>query len=220
MRRLLSGSLIVFLLLTFSGLPAFGYGGGGGGGGGADGDTFEGMGPSTSDGSNDDSNPPAGFDPAPPPGPFDPANISPFEAHWDFEGEETRDTGTYPGKSPEQRQAEQEQADSIKEAFVCVGGSIALGYATGGTSIYVQIATSGAWAGVTTYHYADGDTDASAEATIQDAVIAGMSPLGPIGSSLASPVVTEIREQIPARPHRTHRQYLEHIADPRPQPLQ
>ena len=195
MRRLLSGSLIVFLLLTLSGLPAFGYGGGGGGPGGAV-DTFEGMGPSTSGGSNDDSNPPAGFDPAPPPSPFDPGNISPFEAHWDFEGEETRDTGAYPGKSPEQRQREQEQVEWIKENVVCVGGSIAIGYATGGTSYYVQMIASGVWGGGTTYYYSR-DAGASAGAAIQDSVIA-TTPLGPVGSSIASPVISEIREQAPS----------------------
>jgi hypothetical protein len=213
MRKFLYGSLVIFLLITLSGLPALGYGGGGGGGGGGGsegtGDPTAGMGPSTSGGSNDDSNPPAGFEPASPPGPFDPSNNSPFETHWDFEGEGTRDTGAYPGKSPEQRQREQEQVEWIKETTVSVGGSALLGWATGGYSIYVQIAASGAWAGGTTYYYSDGDTESSAEATIQDSVIAGLSPLGPIGSSIASPVITEIREQIPARPYRTRRQELE-----------
>jgi|GEM_PF-3477466 len=194
MRKFLCGSLIIFLLVTLSGLPAFGYGGGDGGDG--VGDPTTGMGPSTSGGSNDDSDPPAGFDPAPPLGPFDPGNTSPFETHWDFEGEETRDTGAYPGKSPEQLQREQEQVEWIKQNVVCVGGSIVIGYATGGTNIYVQMIASGAWGGATTYYYSR-DAGSSAGAAIQDSVIA-TTPLGPVGGSITSPIVTEIREQAPS----------------------
>jgi len=199
MRKVLCCTMAIFLLMTLSGLPAYGYGGGGGGGG----DSDSGSGTSMTDfGGSSGSNPPAGFNP------YNPANANPFETHWDFEGEETKDTGTYQGKSPEQRQREQAQADWIKETTVAVGGSALLGWATGGSSLYVQAITSGAWAGGTTYYYSDGDTEASTEATIQDTIIAS-TPLGPIPGAIASPILTELRDRIPARPHRTRRQELE-----------
>ena len=174
------------------------------------------MGPSTSGGSNANSNPPAGFDPAPPPGPFDPNNNNPFEVHWNFE----TDNGTYQGKSPEQLQEEREQVEWIKEMVVVVGGSVILGYATGGYSIYVQVASSSIWSGGTAYYYAKDDKmQSSAESAVQDGIIAGANPLGPVGNAVVSPIITEIREQIPARPYQTPRERLEYIADPRPRPL-
>jgi hypothetical protein len=199
--------MAIFLLMTFSGPAAFGYGGGGGGGGGdAGGDSDGSTGTSMTDfGGSSGSNPPAGFNP------FNPANTNPFETHWDFEGEEAKDTGNHRGgKSEQQRREEQEQADWIKETTVSVGGSALLGWATGGYSIYIQVITSGVWAGGTTYYYSDGDAEASTEATIQDSIIAS-TPLGPIPGAIASPILTELREQAPAQPHRTRRQELEAI---------
>ena len=74
MRKLLYSTMVIFLLMALTGLPAYGYGGGGGGGGGGgegEGDPTSGMGPSASGGSIV----PAGFtpidmdfvSPAPPP---------------------------------------------------------------------------------------------------------------------------------------------------------
>jgi len=141
-------------------------------------------------GGSSGSNPPAGFNP------YNPANANPFETHWDFEGEETKDTGTYQGKSPEQRQREQEQVQWIKVVFVSVGGSIVIGYLTSGLATGYQAIAAGTWGGGTTYYFSR-DTEASAGATIQDSVIA-TTGLGPVGGSIVSPIFTEIRELLPS----------------------
>jgi hypothetical protein len=208
MRKILYSTMVVFLLMALTGLPAYGYGGGGGGGEG-EGDPTSGMGPSTSGGSIV----PAGFTPidmtfVPPAPPPELSSVG-----------ETPVTG-----GPRQLSEEELQQLSAAFEFIMVTtGGIVIGYATGGAgwSVLGQAAAGGAWSGTTSYVLSDDDNagEQAAGAAIQDFAV-GFVPVPPPAQAAISYGITQIREQIPARPYRTQRQHLEHIADPRPRPLQ
>ncbi|MBC2737392.1 MAG: hypothetical protein HF981_23715 [Desulfobacteraceae bacterium] len=205
MRRFLYGSMATVLLMTLSGLPAYGYGGGPGDGG----DPLSNMGPSTSGGSIV----PAGFTP------IDMEFVSPAPPSELSSVGETPVTG-----GPRQLSEEELQELSAAFEFIMVtAGGIIIGYATGGAgwTVLGQAAAGGAWSGTTSYVLSDDDNpgEQAVDAAFQDFAV-GFVPVPPPAQAAISYGITQIREQIPARPYRTQRQHLEHIADPRPRPLQ
>lgn len=180
MRKILYSTMVVFLLMALTGLPAYGYGGGGGPGDGSD--PFAGMGPSTSGGSTV----PAGFTPidmtfVPPAPPSDLTSVS-----------ETSVTG-----GPRQLSEEERQELSAAFEFIMVtSGGIIIGYATGGAgwSVLGQAAAGGTWSGATTYALSDDDNpgEQAADATLQDTAV-GFIPAPPPAQSAISYLITQIR---------------------------
>jgi len=184
MRKILYSTMVVFLLMALTGLPAYGYGGGGGEG---EGDPTSGMGPSTSGGSNV----PAGFTPidmtfVPPAPPSDLTSVG-----------ETSVTG-----GPRQLSEEERQELSAAFEFIMVtSGGIIIGYATGGAgwSVLGQAAAGGTWSGTTTYALSDDDNagEQAAGAAIQDFAV-GFVPVPPPAQSGLSYIITKIRERLPS----------------------
>ena len=190
MRKILYSTMVVFLLMALTGLPAYGYGGGGGGGEGeGEGDPTSGMGPSTSGGSNV----PAGFTPVdmtfvPPAPPSDLTSVG-----------ETSVTG-----GPRQLSEEERQELSAAFEFIMVtSGGIIIGYATAGAgwTVLGQAAAGGTWSGTTTYALSDDDNagEQAAGAGIQDFAV-GFVPVPPPAQSALSLIITKIRECLPSLP--------------------
>ena len=184
MRKFLCGVMTFFLLMTLTGLPAYGYGGGdGGGGGGGD------LGTSMTDFGNQNA-PPEGFtpivigQPSPAPDPeFSSVGATPVT-------NETREL------SPEELERLQAAFDVIVVVTV-TGGGIVLGYSTAaaGWSVLGQAAASGAYAGVTTFITSGGEaTDESVRAALQDFMV-GFIPVPPPAQAGISYLLTKNREQ-------------------------
>jgi len=203
--------MAIFLLMTFSGPAAFGYGGGGGGAGG---DSDSGSGTSMTDfGGSSGNTSPEGFTP------IDMELVSPAPPSDLSSVGETPVTG-----GPRQLSEEELQELSAAFEFIMVtAGGIIIGYATGGAgwTVLGQAAAGGAWSGTTSYVLNDEDNpgEQAVDAAFQDFAV-GFVPVPPPAQAAISYGITQIREQVPARPYRTQRQYLEHISDPRPQALQ
>ncbi len=194
MRKLLYGTLTLFLLMTLSGLPAYGYGGGGGGGGGGSG-SGDGSGADanmTDLANGETSNPPVGFTPLP----LDENYITELSPEQTASTDRTAITGEPETLSPEELQQLQAAFDFI---MITTGGII-LGYSTAaaGWTVLGQATASGAYAGLTTYATSDDDKAAgnTTKATIQDFII-GFIPVNPIGQAAISQGVNKLREVLP-----------------------
>lgn len=184
MRKIVYGTVALFLLLTFSGIPAFGYGGDGGGG---DGDNL-------SSGSTDLGNgnqAPAGFTSLP----IDDQYVSDLSPQQTSSTERTAVTGETRTLSPEELQQLQAAFDFI---LITTGGVI-IGYCTAGAgwTVLGQATASGTYAGLTTYATSDDKTgEQTTKAAIQDFAV-GFIPVNPVGQAAISQGITKIREQLP-----------------------
>lgn len=198
MKRLIVIMILAVAMIVCPASSAMAYGNGGDGGG--------------DESSSEDSSPPDGLTPIDMSG-WD----TPRDEDYDTRNDELSSVGAtrttqgprrWEDMSPAEQQVliaiSQMEEAAIQEAVV-TGGGILIGYATGGFSVYVQVAAAGTWAGTTTFvvNVVKDEQSSVTYSVTKDALI-GFIPVSPPAQAAISKGVDKVKDLVMQAPSIQH----------------